>query len=128
MGSRGKSLKLTTDKKSAIAVKGTIEITQKYVIIHLCNWYKNIYVTIDRIFLLFHHKSEIERYEQALANFRGSANVSRKDGLAETEERALKLGEIEKTRETFQKGLLTTITYVDGKKMRDRARVCIWQK
>ena len=86
---------------------------------------KNIYITIDRIFLLFHHKSEIERYEQALANFRGSANVSRKDGLAETEERALKLGEIEKTRETFQKGLLTTITYVDGKKMRDRARVCI---
>ena len=78
-----------------------------------------------RIFLLFHHKSEIERYEQALANFRGSANVTRKDGLAETEERALKLGEIEKTRETFQKGLLTTITYVDGKKMRDRARVCI---
>ena len=75
-----------------------------------------------------HHKSEIERYEQALANFRGSANVSRKDGLAETEERALKLGEIEKTRETFQKGLLTTITYVDGKKMRDRARVCICQK
>ena len=71
--------------------------------------------------------SEIERYEQALSNFRGSANVSRKDGLAETEERALKLGEIEKTRETFQKGLLTTITYVDGKKMRDRGRASILQ-
>ena len=124
MGSRGKSLKLTTDKKSAIAVKGKIDIIQKCITpSFLYNKSKN---DINRrIFLLFHHKSEIERYEQALANFRGSANVSRKDGLAETEERALKLGEIEKTRETFQKGLLTTITYVDGKKMRDRARVCI---
>ena len=74
-----------------------------------------------------YYTSEIERYEQALSNFRGSANVSRKDGLAETEERALKLGEIEKTREIFQKGLLTTITYVDGKKMRDRARESISQ-
>ena len=66
---------------------------------------------------------EIERYEQALSNFRGSANLTRKDGLAETEERALKLGEIEKTRKMFHRGMLTTITYVDGKKMRDRAKV-----
>ena len=82
---------------------------------------KNYHTHISFTFLS--NKSEIERYENALANFRGSANVARKDGLAETEERALKLGEIEKTRESFQKGLLTTITYVDGKKMRDRARV-----
>ena len=50
--------------------------------------------------------------------------MTRKHGLAETEERALKLGEIEKTAEMFQKGMLTTITYVDGKKLRDRAKVC----
>ena len=68
---------------------------------------------------------EIERYEQSLSNFRASANLTRKDGLAETEERALKLGEIEKTREMFQKGMLTTITYVDGKKLRDRAKVVL---
>ena len=66
---------------------------------------------------------EIERYEQTLSNFRGSANLTRKDGLAETEERALKLGEIEKTREMFHKGMLTTITYVDGKKLRNRGKV-----
>ena len=68
---------------------------------------------------------EIERYEQALSNFRINANYTRKDGLAETEERALKLGENEKTRDMFQKGLLSTITYVDGKKLRDRGKVYI---
>ena len=69
---------------------------------------------------------EIERYEQALSNFRINANYTRKDGLAETEERALKLGENEKTRDMFQKGLLSTITYVDGKKLRDRGKVYFW--
>ena len=35
----------------------------------------------------------------------------------------MKLGEIEKTRELFQKGMLGTIAYVDGKKQRNRAKV-----
>lgn len=66
---------------------------------------------------------EIDRYEVALNAFRSYAKQTKRNGLAEIEERALKLGETEKTRENFQKGLASTMHFVDGKKTRDRLKV-----
>ena len=58
-----------------------------------------------------------------MAHFRTFAKQVKRDGLAEIEERALKLGETEKTRETLIKGLATTVFLHDGKKNRDRKKV-----
>ena len=58
-----------------------------------------------------------------MAPFRTFAKQVKRDGLAEIEERALKLGETEKTRETLIKGLATTVFLHDGKKNRDRKKV-----
>ena len=87
IGSRGKSLRLTTEQKTVIA-----------------------------------HK-EIERWEHRLSNFRLFAKQVKRDGLAEIEERALKLGETEKTREMLIKGMAGTIIIIDDKKTRDRKKV-----